>query len=31
MDSYKDMNVNKRMISTTKHFAKGESVKLSKG
>jgi len=31
MDSDKDMNVNKFRIPTTKHFSKGECVKLSKG
>jgi len=30
-DSHKDMTVNKFRIPTTKHFSKGESVKLSKG
>jgi len=31
MDSHKDMNVNKFTMPTTKHFFKGDSVKLSKG
>ena len=31
MDSKKDMNMNKFKIPTTKHFFKGEGVKLSKG
>jgi len=31
MDYNKDMDVNKFRIPTTKHFFKGESVKLSKG
>jgi len=31
MQSHKDMDVNKFSLSTTKHFIKGESVKLSKG
>jgi len=31
MYSHKDMNGNKLRIPTTKHFFKGESVKLSKG
>jgi len=31
MDSQKDMNVNKFRVTTTKHFFKRESVKLSKG
>jgi len=31
MHSHKDMNVNKFSLPTTKHFIKGESVKLSKG
>jgi len=31
MDSHKDMNVNEFRIPTTKHFSKGEGVKLSKG
>jgi len=30
MDSHTDMNVNKFRIPTTKHFFKGEDVKLSK-
>jgi len=31
MHSHKDVNVNKFSLPTTKHFIKGESVKLSKG
>jgi len=31
MDSHKDMNVNEFRIPITKHFSKGETVKLSKG
>jgi len=31
MDSHKNTNVNKLRMPTTKHFFKGESVKLSKG
>jgi len=31
MHSHEDMNVNKFSLPTTKHYIKGESVKLSKG
>jgi len=31
MDFHKDMNVDKFRIPTTKHFSKGEGVKLSNG
>jgi len=31
MDSHKDMNEKKIRIPTSKHFSKGEGVKLSKG
>jgi len=31
MDSHKDMNANKFKIPTTKHFLKGNSVKLQRG
>jgi len=31
MHSLKDMNVNRFSLPTTKHFIKGESMKLSKG
>jgi len=31
MHYHKDMNVNKFSLPNTKHFVKGESVKLSKG
>jgi len=31
MHSHKDMNMNKFSLPTTKHFIKGESVKLSNG
>ena len=30
MDPHKDMNVNEFRLPTTKHFSKGEDVKLSK-
>jgi len=31
MDSHKDINMNKFRIPTTKHFFRGEGMKLSKG